>query len=371
MRRPRDRFVIALWFALSWMVSAAGEEPAVFQVMLADPVAPDAVPQPYEVVALSDADGSPTGYQLAIHVNVCSEGLCRMVHVTLAWDALGFYQRLDCLSDTPLTRRQHEPFTPDDYRKLDRILRNRESALGRLPLQALVDKQPVDLDGWSGATPQFVAESVVEGAAFTTWTLWRWANGQIVPQLRAATVQRATPEFVRRLLRSENQREVGFALRHLLDPQRIGSRLVDDALRAVENTGQAEYVAMALDYAIGAGGDQRRLHDRLIALMARLDDQTNRPLLEYFAAQPELPFETLDALSGILEHLSYFQVHRLLLLLEKQEVTATVEANVARLLDHENFSIARRAYEHLQKQASDSRTQQQLAAFRNRNRDRL
>jgi hypothetical protein len=147
--------------------------------------------------------------------------------------------------------------------------------------------------------------------------------------------------------------------------------LVDDALRAVETSGQAEYVAMALDYAVGAGGDQRRLHDRLITLMARLDDQTNRPLLEYFAAQPDLPIETLEALSGILEQLSYFQVHRLLLLLEKQEVTATVEANVARLLDHENFSIARRAYEHLQKQGSDGRTQQQLAAFREQNQDRL
>ncbi len=30
-----------------------------------------------------------------------------------------------------------------------------------------------------------------QGAGSTTWTLWHWANGEIVPHLRAATCRRA------------------------------------------------------------------------------------------------------------------------------------------------------------------------------------
>jgi hypothetical protein len=67
----------------------AGEKRTVFQVIRADPVAPDAPSQQYEVLVMSDAAGSPAGYRLTVHVNVCNEGLCRMVHVTLYWDALG------------------------------------------------------------------------------------------------------------------------------------------------------------------------------------------------------------------------------------------------------------------------------------------
>ncbi len=353
------------------------EAGSAFQVALRDPVAPEAPPRQYEVTVRSDEDGSPAGYQMTVQVNVCTEGLCRMVNVTLYWDALGHYERLECPADSPLTRREHDPFGPEDYLKLDRILQNRESILGRLAFTALVEEQPEQdaqaetIDGWSGATPQTVADSVVEGAAFTTWTLWRWVNGEIVPHLRTATVERATPPFIGRLLRSEQQREVGFALRHLLEPHRGEEQFVDDVFYAMENTRHAVYVSLALDFVVGAVGDERRLHDRLIGSFRLLDDHTSRPLLEYFASQPDLPAEALEGLSAVLGELPYFQVHRILLLLEKRESSAQVEANVARLLEHENFFIARRAYEHLRKQAAGDGTERRLAAFRERYGDRL
>ncbi len=363
--------------ATGLIAAGEGDARSVLQVTLSDPVAPEAPPRQYDVVARSDADGSPAGYQLTVQVNVCTDGLCRIVNVTLYWDALGYYERLECPADTPLTRKEHDPFTPEDYRKLDRILENRESILGRLAYTALVEEQPEQdaqaetIDGWSGATPQTVADSVVEGAAFTTWTLWHWVNGEIVSHLRDSTVQRATPQFVRRLLRSEHQREVGFALRNLLNPERPDERLVDDVLHAMENTRHAVYVSLALEYLVETMDDEHRLHERLVASFRRLDDHTSRPLLEYLASQPDLPMETLESLSGVLEHLPYFQVHRILLLLEKRECSAEVEANIARLLGHENFFIARRAYEHLRKQDLGDGTERQLAAFRERYADRL
>ena len=366
--------------ALATAEAAASEGRTVFRVALADPIAPQAARRQYEVAATRDKDGSPAGFHLTFDMRVCPEGLCRIVRVTIYWDALGHYQRLECPADAPLTRMEHEPFTSDDYRKLDRILKDRQSVLGRLAAKALVEQQPEQeqqrdptevIDGWSGATPQTVRDSVVEGAVYTTWTLWHWANGEIVPHLRAWTAQRATPELLRRLLRSELDREVEFALRHVQAHHASDEQFADDAFQAMEDAGRLEHVELALNFVSRAVRDEQRLHERLIDSLGRMDAHTSRPLLSYFASQPDLPAETLEGLSGALERLPYFQVHRILLLLEQRECSQKVEADVARLLDHENFFIARRAYEHLLKGAPGAATLPKLDAFREKYRGRL
>ncbi len=349
----------------------------VLPVSLTDPVAPELPPRPYDVVVASDRDGAPAGYQLTFRIDVCADKQCRMVHLTMVWDALGHYQRLDCPPETPLTRREHDPFTPDDYRKLDRILKNRESILGRLSFEALVEQpqpeQAEDVDGWSGATPQTVADSVVEGAAFTTWTLWHWANGEIVPHLRASTKQRATPQYVRRLLRSEDHREVGFVLREVLAQSPPEEPFIDDVFHVLESTKHVEYIELALAYVCRAVPDPGRLHERLIKSACRMGGYTSRPILDYFASQPDLPAETLEGLSGALAQLPYFPVHRILKVLEKHESSAKVEANIVRLLEHDDFFIARRAYGHLMamKHTHDDRMRDKLNAFHEQYRDRL
>ncbi len=369
-------FLLALMFTAMGLIGAeSSDRVTVVQVPLANPLGPALPPQRYDVVATSDEDGSPNGYHLSFEVHVCADQQCRMVNVTMYWDALGNYQRLECPLHAPLTRKQHDPFTPDDYRKLDRILSDRQSILGTLPFEGLVEQpqpeQVEDVDGWSGATPLTVADSVVEGAAFTTWTLWRWANGDIVPHLRASTQQRATPKFVRQLLRSEDHREAGFALRHLLEPCPSHEQFVDDAFEVLENTQHAEHVSLALDFVCRALSDERRLHERLIESICRMATHTSRPVIDYFAAQPELHAATLEGLSGALEQLPYLPVHRILQLLAKREGSPKIEADVARLLDHENFFIARRAYEHLTNQTPGAETRHKLDAFREQYRDRL
>ncbi|MDZ7620007.1 MAG: hypothetical protein U1E05_23650, partial [Patescibacteria group bacterium] len=131
------------------------------------------------------------------------------------------------------------------------------------------------------------------------------------------------------------------------------------------------HVSLALDYVCRAASDPRQLHERLIALAREMDGYTSRPILDYFTAQPELPAETLEALSAALADMPYFAVHRILELLAKKEHTTQVEANVLGLLDHDNFFIARRAYEHLRKQSLGNGAQQKLAAFRQEHGDRL
>ncbi len=368
-------FVLLLaWLSPGSFAVKANEPRAAFSVELSNPVTPDEPPKRYKVFATTDPDGTPTGYNVRLQVHVCMDNQCRIVHLTMYWDALGYYQRIECPMNAPLTRMEHEVFTDADYRKLDRILKNRQSLLATLPYEALVVKQsePAEgIDGWSGATPQAVADAVVEGAAFTTWVLWHYANGEIVPRLRTATCKRATPAYVRRLLQSEDPREADFALRYVLAQSPADNQYIDDALDVLGNTRQIEHVSLALDYVCRAATDQQKLHKRLVELARGMDGYTSRPILDYFTEQPELPAETREVLSAALEDMPYFAVHRILEMLAKNKQPAKVEANIVQLLDHDNFFIARRAYEYLQGQKNDNGVQEKLTAFRKQFGDRL
>ena len=42
---------------------------------------------------------------------VCLDDVCKLVEVTLYWDEIGYYKRLEYPKGKPLTKLEHEPFT--------------------------------------------------------------------------------------------------------------------------------------------------------------------------------------------------------------------------------------------------------------------
>jgi len=358
------------------IAAQAGDKQATIEVELSDPVSPALPPRPYRVIQFSDEHGFPAGYALSFTTHVCMDELCRMVKLTMYWDALGYYQRLEYPADTPLTKKKHVPFLAADYAKLDQILKDRDSILGTHPLEILVTPVPeatetAGIDGWSGATPQTVKDAVVDDAAFTSWAMWRWANGEIVQKLQHLTEQRCTPSYLRRLLRSQDRREADFALKHIVRHCPVDEQFVDDVFHILE-AGDREHIALSLKFLHGAMQDKRQLHGRLIESYCRLTGNYSPMILDYFAAQPDLPAETLEGLSGVLDRLPFFQVHLILRLLDaKGFFSGRVEADVAGLLDHREFFIARRASEHLMKQQLAADTKRKLDAFCAQHRQRL
>jgi hypothetical protein len=351
---------------------------------LTDPVTPGEPAQTYSVRQLRDENGFPVAYCMSFETPVCIDEQCRIVSCTMYWNGLGYYERLEYPADTPLTKRKHVPFEPSDYARLDEILKDRGSVLGTISLEALVpqaakDASPerplpedMEVDGWSGATPSTIKLSVVEDAAYTSWAMWRWANGQIVPKLQRLTRQSCTPRYLRHLLRSEDRRDVDFALKHLLEFDDGFGRFTEDLLHVLE-TGDREHVALALKYLDRAPPDQRsQLYERLIDACRRMKDNLSPVVLDYFAAKPELPPETLEALTRILDRSPYFQIHLVLRMLDRRGYfSEEVESNIVELLDNDNFFIARRAYEHLSKCDVSAETTAMLQAFREKHGDRL
>lgn len=345
----------------------------VHKIELADPMAPSVPPRVYPVVQSKDRNGFPVGYAMHITTEVCMDKKCKTVEATVHWNAVGYYERLDYPPGKPLTKKEHVPFDADDYAKLDRILGDRNSILATHSLAFLA--KPVEdaegIDAWSGATPLTVQASVVKDAAFTTWVMWHWTNGEIVPKLRSQTEKSCTPRYLRHLLGSDDRRCVDFALKHIIEHHSSDEQFVDDFFRVLEN-GDREHVVLSLRFLSGAMKEKEKLHARLIDSCCRMKSMYSPIILDYFAGERDLHPTTLEGLTAHLDRLPYFQIHLILRLLEQRKFfSEKTESDITRLLDGDDFFIARRASEHLMKQDLSSEIEEKVNDFRKRNRDRL
>lgn len=348
-------------------------ERIIHQVELADPVFPSTPATVYDVVLSRDRNGFPVEYGLSLVTHVCTDGQCEVVEVTMVWDALGYFERLRCPPGKRLTKKEHEPFTAEDYAKLDRILKDHGSILGSWTLAFL--ERPVEIgdgvDAVTSATPITVQDSVIQEAEYTTWALWHWANGEIVPKLRGITKQNCSPAYLNHLLVSEDLRCTDFALDYVMEQHPSDPRFVQSVFHILEN-GERDLIIRSLEFLIHAIPDKRRLHARLIESCCRMRSTDCPMILQELAADPDLPATTIEGLTGRLSRLPYFPIHLILRMLEERTFASEKTiSDVAALLDSDDFFIARRAYAHLVKQDLNADTEDKVNAFRERNRGRL
>ncbi len=356
-----------------------GRPKSVHQIQLADPVTPTAPAKVHEVVQFRDPNGFPVEYTLSFVTHVCNDDQCLPVEVTLVWDALGYFKRLTYPPGKPLTKKEHVPFTTEDYAKLDRILKDRSSILRGWtlafldePLETIGGIDGIDgVDAMTAPTPTTVRDSVVEDAAYTSWALWHWANGEIVPKLRGITEEKCAPRYLQHLLASEDRRHADYALEYVIEHHPSDTQFVENVFRILEN-GEREQITRSLEFLGQAMPNKQKLHARLIESCVRMRASDCPMILQKLAAEPDLPATTLEALTGHLSELPYFPIHLILRMLEQRKFASEKTiSEVAALLDGDDFFIARRACEHLTQQDLDTGMQTKVDAFREKNRDRL
>lgn len=159
----------------------------------------------------------PFQYQSEINMPVCDDTLCANVVLKIYWDLAGNYSGFDTIPGKPLTKFDHKKFTAEDYQKLDKILRNRNSILRVLNNEELVDKsvkiKATTVDAITGATPKTIKEAVVEGAVYSSYTLWHFVNGAVKERMAVFTQGIYSEPVARQLLLSDNYDSQIFALR--------------------------------------------------------------------------------------------------------------------------------------------------------------
>lgn len=164
---------------------------------------------PVQIDLIFDKDNSPEGYYSRIKTPVCEDTLCYLVTIDLYWDLLGNFRDYKTPRKSPLTKFDHIRFSKNDHTKMKSILRNRESSLRDHAVETLLDPErkkqsAVVVDGVSGATNIAVKDEVVEGALYSTYTLWHIVNGDIAQKIQAHSKPLIDGQILRKMLASDN-----------------------------------------------------------------------------------------------------------------------------------------------------------------------
>ena len=170
-----------------------------------------------QIVNLHLLDNTPEYFEARLNIPVCDDKLCAPVFAKIKWDLAGNYLAFDTIEGNPLTKFDHKRFSGDDYQKLDQILKDKNSILQSLSKNDLVDKsirvKASTVDAVTGATPATIKQAIVEGAVYSSFTLWHFVNGAIGDSIRAFTLKNYSLAIACKLLDSENFESQLFALK--------------------------------------------------------------------------------------------------------------------------------------------------------------
>ncbi|MBT28495.1 MAG: hypothetical protein CMO01_02460 [Thalassobius sp.] len=158
-------------------------------------------------------------YYSVITTSVCNDENCKLAILKVIWDLAGNYTKFETLPGKPLTKNDHIPFTITDYDKLHSTLQNATSILGDKTKDELLEKDSLKysekIDGFTGATSKEIKEAVVDGALYSTYTLWHLVNGDVRKEIRKYTQSTYDEQMEAQLLSSANPRTVLFGLKNL------------------------------------------------------------------------------------------------------------------------------------------------------------
>ena len=322
-----------------------------YEIPLRDPVKPDDPQINFQVELILDANGFPSEYRMPLTTGVCLDGSCNLLKAVLFWDALGNYSRLEDDEGTPLTKGDHKPFSDADYDRLDRLLKNKRSILGTHPLDYFLVKPDgrnrVDVDGVTAATPQSVKDAVVDQAAYTSWALWQWVNGEVVDQLHSKTLALVNDDYLLHGLKSTDRRLVRFALDQLMKRGLEDPRHCEACFHILENSGRAN-CEPALKLLTDSSANLAKVHRRLITLIGQ-NGGSSRLILTYFEKLPDPDPDVWVRLARQIPHISgYRDLDAAMALLAKHANGSTeVRNQIQPLLESEDRFVVQRAKEFL------------------------
>ncbi|WP_163325428.1 hypothetical protein [Draconibacterium mangrovi] len=170
-----------------------------------------------QIIELQGDNGMPLWFARHFFKDVCISGKCKMIRLWLFWDGAGNYLGFQVPDNEPLTKSDHTIFEPQDYQKLDKILKDRSSILKNLKQEDLVIipdsiKNPYELDGYTAATQPALAEVVVKDAVYSCHTIWHTVYGPTQQEIFRLLDERIDAVFLTQMLDSNKPEKIIWAI---------------------------------------------------------------------------------------------------------------------------------------------------------------
>ena len=328
-----------------------------------------------DLIELQDSNNQAIGYYMDVESVICLDHKCKVVRVRLYWNPLGFYDRYELAPNVILEKTEGIAFSSADYSKLNSILADTQSSLkeyyrNQSYLRSHGNETLNEIDGVTGATSGIDANSIVKGAAWTSCTLWHWANGEIFEIIRKITASQLTTTTLTQYLTQENEKKRIFVINQLIDRKAYSNEVVAVVLKELGNN--PTMIRPLLNYIEHAPAT---VYFDAIKQLYSLSVPSFRVILlnslqqsQVLATIPSLDWAT-QQLAGVA---SFQELQLLYRLLEKQKpLSDLAKIESIKLLNHSQFLIARASYWFLKNKTVSDEQNKSLEHFRSKNLDRL
>ena len=325
------------------------------------------------LIEVQDKTGLPIEYYAHVESVICLQDVCKVVSVKIYWNNVGVYQHYELEEGDTLEKYEADFFEPEDYKKLHSILSNFESPYKEVRLDevlTVVDETMEDVDAVSGATALELDEKdTVDGAALTCFTLWHWANGDLISLIKNNTAETVSNEHLLGFLNDESETHYLLTLEQL-QKRKIYSKVFIDAildrvfkdktlirtsLKYIQTAPQEVYFSSIKRLIIGGEKEQR------ISALKSLQNS-------HYSADKFY----LDDISNDLKLLNSFQeVSAFLELMQNKNPNSKIVVDCLIPLLNEDFLIARRVYYFLINQQLTSKEKLQIDAFHTKHKNQL
>jgi hypothetical protein len=342
------------------------------KLRISHPGDPNSQPIPVTLVQSLDTHGEPSAYHMWVDSVICREQNCQVVKVKLHWNALGKYQRYEVAKGSKLTKLDHVPFTDADHAKLQSILSDRNSPLMEVTKEGLTGPKSKGVDGVSGATVLTLKSNVVVGAGYCCYDLWHWANGEVADIVRAQSGQRFSEAALKKLLNSDKDAAISFALVHLRKRKLFDRETAIAVARSMRRASD-KLIDPALTYLKAAAPNDAAYYDDIVIIFSDCSEEKRVHIITSLSDDKRIPKNVYDRLSSAMPKFnSHHELHLLLALITSRGAGSDeINQNAARLLKHKKFFVARRAYWYLKKQTLSPDVKAQVDAFHKKHRLRL
>lgn len=314
------------------------------------------------------AKGLPLAYYKEIYTGVCFNGECRMLDIKLYWNITGRYLGFELPEGEFLSKSDHEPFSQKEYERLHALLADVLSPLGMYAYSELAPKQAAEeteVDGITAATSKDILEYVVEGAAFTTYTLRTIIYGPVQEQVKMLTKELLTEELALKILESPDVGDKLWALGEINGNLSLSPAL-RDAIFVYINNGNYNLAERAINAISNDALASDTIQMLLLERFFTLDYGIQKLILDKFKEAPHLSTVVRKDLAKNLKEWEGALLSNVLDLYSAQEAfDAETCRLVSDLLQNDNRYISQKAYNFLASSGlNDEEIDQQLARYR-------
>ena len=314
------------------------------------------------IYLLWSKENMPLAYSCNIQTEVCSDKECLLLNIELFWESTGAFLGFKLPPGLPLTKKDHLPFSEEEYSKLSQILADQYSVLSNYKMEDLVvsEQLPKGVDAVSSATVGDIKNVTVPGAVYTCYQLWQIVHGPIARFVADNTLKIMTPDFASRLIDNGRPADIKWLLKQVESQNISYSGLKQDLLQTLASQNYSisyGILNMLTTEDLNNNVIQHLLLDAYCSSDAVLQAEILKKLSNAEQLDEKLFNYFSENLAGSGTHLL---VNCLQLLSKQNKVHPAVKDYVSGLLKSDNWYLANKAWQFVENTAAVSEKSQDL-----------